>query len=34
MDTPAKIETKNLNFYYGSKQALQNINLVCRRPAA
>ncbi len=29
MDTPAKIETRNLNFYYGSKQALRNINLVC-----
>jgi phosphate transport system ATP-binding protein len=29
MDTPAKIETKNLNFYYGPKQALKNINLVC-----
>jgi len=29
MDTQPKIETKNLNFYYGSKQALRNINLVC-----
>jgi phosphate transport system ATP-binding protein len=29
MDTPAKIETKNLNFYYGPKQALKNISLVC-----
>jgi len=24
-----KIETRNLNFYYGAKQALRNINLVC-----
>jgi phosphate transport system ATP-binding protein len=29
MDTQPKIETKNLNFYYDSKQALKNINLVC-----
>jgi phosphate transport system ATP-binding protein len=29
MDTPPKIETRNLSFYYGSKQALRNINLVC-----
>jgi len=24
-----KIETRNLNFYYGSKQALKNINIAC-----
>jgi len=29
MDIQPKIETKNLNFYYGPKQALRNINLVC-----
>ena len=29
MDIQPKIETKNLNFYYGSKQALRNINIVC-----
>jgi phosphate transport system ATP-binding protein len=29
MDTQAKIETKNLNFHYGSKQALKNINVTC-----
>jgi phosphate transport system ATP-binding protein len=29
MDTQPKIETKNLNFFYGSKQALRNINVVC-----
>jgi phosphate transport system ATP-binding protein len=29
MDTQAKIEAKNLNFYYGSKHALRNINLAC-----
>jgi phosphate transport system ATP-binding protein len=29
MDNPAKIETRDLNFYYGSKQALKNINLAC-----
>ncbi|MFZ2055714.1 MAG: phosphate ABC transporter ATP-binding protein PstB [Candidatus Aminicenantales bacterium] len=29
METKPKIETKNLNFYYGSKQALKNINVVC-----
>ena len=29
METQHKIETKNLNFYYGSKPALKNINLVC-----
>jgi len=29
MDIKPKIETKNLSFFYGSKQALRNINLVC-----
>jgi phosphate transport system ATP-binding protein len=29
MDLKPKIETKNLNFYYGDKQALKNINIVC-----
>jgi phosphate transport system ATP-binding protein len=29
MDIQPKIETKNLSFYYGSKQALRNINIVC-----
>ena len=29
MDIRPKIETKNLNFYYGTKQALRNINIVC-----
>jgi phosphate transport system ATP-binding protein len=25
----AKIETRNLNFYYGTTQALKNLNLIC-----
>jgi phosphate transport system ATP-binding protein len=29
MDAQPKLETKNLGFFYGSKQALKNINLVC-----
>jgi phosphate transport system ATP-binding protein len=29
MDFKPKIETKNLNFHYGNKQALKNINIVC-----
>ncbi len=29
MDTPYSIETRNLNFYYGSKRALKDISLVC-----
>jgi phosphate transport system ATP-binding protein len=29
MNTQPKIETKNLNFYYGSKPALRNINVTC-----
>jgi phosphate transport system ATP-binding protein len=29
MNNLPKIETKNLSFYYGSKQALKNINIVC-----
>lgn len=29
MVTKAKIETKNVNFYYGNKQALKNINVIC-----
>src|SRR4030043_1907541 len=29
MDIQPKIETKNLNFFYGSKQALRNISIVC-----
>jgi phosphate transport system ATP-binding protein len=29
MELKAKIETRNLNFYYGAKQALKNINIIC-----
>jgi phosphate transport system ATP-binding protein len=29
MDLKPKIETQNLNFYYGRSQVLKNINLVC-----
>ncbi len=29
MNAEAKIETKNLNFYYGNKIALKNINIIC-----
>ncbi|MGB7294962.1 MAG: phosphate ABC transporter ATP-binding protein PstB [Candidatus Aminicenantales bacterium] len=29
MDIQTKIETKNLSFYYGSKQALRSINILC-----
>jgi phosphate transport system ATP-binding protein len=29
MKLKAKIETRNLNFYYGAKQALKNINIIC-----
>ncbi|MGQ9673364.1 MAG: phosphate ABC transporter ATP-binding protein PstB [Candidatus Aminicenantales bacterium] len=29
MELRAKIETKNLNFYYSQNQVLRNINLVC-----
>ena len=29
MNNLPKIETKSLSFYYGSKQALRNINIVC-----
>jgi len=29
MENQPKIETRNLNFYYGSKQALRNVNIVC-----
>ena len=29
-NTGNKMETRNLDFYYGSKQALKNINLGCR----
>jgi phosphate transport system ATP-binding protein len=29
METQAKIETRNLNFFYGDKKALKNINLKC-----
>ena len=29
MDIRAKIETKDLNFFYGPKRALKNINIVC-----
>jgi phosphate transport system ATP-binding protein len=29
MDSQFSIETRNLSFYYGSKQALKDINLVC-----
>lgn len=31
MDFQAKIETKNLNFYYGRKQALKNVSIACPR---
>jgi phosphate transport system ATP-binding protein len=31
MDVPIRLETKNLNFYYGPKQALKNVNISCRR---
>jgi phosphate transport system ATP-binding protein len=30
MDIAARLETKNLNFYYGRKQALKNVNIACR----
>ena len=29
MNNLPKIETKSLSFYYGSKQALRNINIIC-----
>jgi phosphate transport system ATP-binding protein len=29
MELKAKIETRNLDFYYGAKQALKNINIIC-----
>ncbi len=29
METTAKIDVQNLDFYYGSKQALKNISLAC-----
>ncbi|MDD8016061.1 MAG: ATP-binding cassette domain-containing protein, partial [Acidobacteriota bacterium] len=29
MDLQAKIETRNLNFHYGRKQALRNVNIAC-----
>jgi len=29
MDNQAKIETRDLNFFYGSKQALKGVNLAC-----
>jgi phosphate transport system ATP-binding protein len=29
MELKAKIETRNLNFFYGAKQALKNINIIC-----
>src|SRR4030042_384015 len=29
MDIQPKIETRNLNFFYGSKQALRNISIAC-----
>ncbi|MBN2198456.1 MAG: phosphate ABC transporter ATP-binding protein [Candidatus Aminicenantes bacterium] len=29
MDERLKIKTESLNFYYGAKQALQNVNLAC-----
>src|SRR4030042_4496847 len=29
MNNLPKIETKSLSFYYGSKQALRSINIVC-----
>jgi phosphate transport system ATP-binding protein len=29
MDLEPKIETKNLNFFYGDKQALKNVSIVC-----
>mgnify|MGYP001150825094 CR=1 FL=1 len=29
MELEAKIETRNLDFYYGEKQALKNVNIIC-----
>lgn len=29
MELEAKIETRNLNFYYGEKQALKDVNIIC-----
>jgi len=29
MDAPAKIETQDLNFYYGSNRALKSVSVVC-----
>jgi phosphate transport system ATP-binding protein len=29
MNLKPKIETKNLNFYYGQTQALKNVNIIC-----
>ena len=29
MDLEPKIEVQNLNFYYGEKQALKDVNVVC-----
>jgi len=31
MKIPPKIETKNLNFFYGSKRALKNLNIACHK---
>ncbi len=30
MNSRTKIETKNLNFYYGKTQALKNVNILCQ----
>lgn len=29
MDAPAKIETQDLNFYYGSNRALKSVSVIC-----
>jgi len=31
MNSRPKIETKNLNFFYGSKRALKNLNIACHK---
>ena len=30
MENPPRLETRNLNFYYGPKQALKNVNIACQ----
>jgi phosphate transport system ATP-binding protein len=31
MDAPVRLETRNLNFFYGPKRALKNVNISCRQ---